>query len=348
MSRAAALDLDRLAAWMDTQGLGRGPIGEIVPLTGGTQNILLRFVRAGTAHVLRCPPPGARPEIHASFRREARLLAALARSAVPHPSLVAACDDDAVLGTPFYLMAPVDGFTATPKPLPGRYATDPGWRRAMALSMVDALLCLGEIEPDKVGLADFGRPAGFLERQVPRWLAHLERCAGEPGWPGPHTLPGVQPVADWLQRNIPANTWPGVIHGDYHFGNVMFHHDRPALAAVIDWELATLGDPLLDLGWLLASWPDADGRGAGTIRITPAAGLPTTDELVAHYRARSRRDLSALDWYVTMARFKLGIMLEASHARSCAGKAPAATGAEHHASAAHLLGAALAAVEARG
>ncbi len=341
------VDLDRLAAWMDGQGLGAGPIEAVTPLTGGTQNILLRFARAGSAHVLRCPPPGATPEIHAAFRREARLLAALASSAVPHPRLVATCGDAAVLGAPFYLMAPVEGFTATPGPLPEPYASDPGWRHAMGLSMVDALLALGEVQPEAVGLADFGRPGGFLERQVPRWLVHLERCAEQPGWPGPQALPGVREVADWLETHLPNTYVPGVIHGDYHFGNVMFRHDRPALAAVIDWELATLGDPLLDLGWLLATWPDAAGRGAGTIRIAPAAGLPSAEELVAYYRARSRRDVSAIDWYVMMARFKLGIMLEASHARSCAGRAPVETGAQHHASAVRLLGAALAAVEAQ-
>lgn len=342
--RQQAIDLDKLARWMDEQGLGSGPIEAVTPLTGGTQNILLRFSRGGSAHVLRCPPPDAKAEIHATFRREARLLGALAATGVSHPRLVAACEDATVLGAPFYLMAPVDGFTATPKPLPDPYANNPAWRHAMGLSMVDALLRLGDVVPEAVGLVDFGRPQGFLERQVPRWLGHLERCADQRGWPGSAALPGVRPVANWLEAHRPASYIPGLIHGDYHFGNVMFHHDRPALAAIIDWELATLGDPLLDLGWLIATWPDAEGRGAGTIRIAPAAGLPSTDELIARYRARSRRDLSAIDWYVALARFKLGIMLEASYARSCAGKAPAETGLQHHASAVSLLGTALAAI----
>lgn len=344
---AAEVDLGRLAEWMDAQGLGSGAIDSVTPLTGGTQNVLLRFFRDGAEYVLRCPPPGAKPEIHATFLREARLLGALAGTAVPHPRLIAACRDASVLGAPFYLMAPVDGFTATPTPLRGLYATDPTWRHAMGLSMVDALLRLGEVAPDAVGLADFGRPEGFLERQVPRWLMHLERCAEQPGWPGPQALPGVREVADWLEAHVPAANVPGLMHGDYHFGNVMFRHDRPALAAIIDWELATLGDPLLDLGWLVATWPDRDGRGAGTIRIAPADGLPSTAELIEHYRQRSARDLSAIDWYVAMARFKLGIMLEASHARSCAGKAPAETGAQHHASALRLLEAAIAGIEVR-
>lgn len=340
------VDLQRLAAWMDGLALGAGPIMEATPLTGGTQNILLRFARGGNRYVLRCPVQGARAEIHHAFRRESRLLTALAQTAVPHPRLIAGCDDASVLGAPFYLMEPVDGFTATPAPLPPRYAADRAWRHRMGLSMVDALLQLGAVDTIQAGLADFGKPDGFLERQAPRWLQHLERCKEQPGWPGPGALPDVGCIADWLTAHIPATCVPGILHGDYHFGNVMFHHDRPELAAIIDWEMATLGDPLLDLGWLVATWPDASGQGAGTIRIQPVDGLPSTDELIAHYRERSKRDLSAIDWYIMLARFKLGIMLEASYARACAGKAPAGIGARHHASAVRLLEQAIASIRA--
>jgi aminoglycoside phosphotransferase (APT) family kinase protein len=342
-----AIDLAALALWMDGQGLGAGPLCAARPLTGGTQNILLRFERgAGQSFVLRCPRPGSQAELGRGFLREARLLRALAGSAVPHPELLASCADPGVLGVPFYLMAPVDGFTATPQPLAGRYAADAAWRREMGFSMVDGLLRLGEIDPRQAGLDDFGKPDGFLARQVPRWLRHLDACREHANWPGPQTLPGVAAVARWLGERVPASFTPGLLHGDYHFGNVMFRHDRPVLAAIIDWELATVGDPLLDLGWLVATWPDADGCGAGTIRIEPAQGLASTGELVARYRAGSRRDLSAIDWYVALARFKLGIMLEASYARSCAGKGDPGTGARHHASAVRLLGQALEAIEA--
>lgn len=348
MSASAWQDLVdplRLQAWMDGQGLGSGPITSAIRLTGGTQNLLMRFQRDAASYVLRCPSAGARVEIHHGFRREVRLLKALADTAVPHARLLAHCDDDGVLGAPFYLMAPVDGFTATPAPLPEPYASDPHWRQRMGLSMVDALLRLGEVDVAAVGLGDFGKPAGFLARQMPRWLQHLERCHEHSGWPGPQALPDVRRIADWLEARLPAKSTTGLIHGDYHFGNVMFRHDAPALAAVIDWELATLGDPLLDLGWLVATWPDAEGCGAGTIRIQPSAGLPSTAALIEHYRARSERDLGDIGWYIVLAQFKLGIMLEASYARSCAGKASAATGAQHHASARRLLGQALATIE---
>ncbi|SDD61899.1 Predicted kinase, aminoglycoside phosphotransferase (APT) family [Massilia sp. PDC64] len=343
----AALDLHALARWMDVLGLGEGPVGSATPLTGGTQNILLRFRRAvGAEYVLRCPRPEAGPDVRRGFLREARVLRALACSAVPHAALIASCDDDAVLGVPFYLMMPVDGFTATPHPLPPPYAGDAAWRRQMGLAMVDGLLRLGEIDPREAGLADFGKPDGFLERQVPRWLRHLDDCRHYAGWPGPHALPGLDDVAQWLRERVPARFTPGILHGDYHLGNVMFRRDSPRLAAIIDWELATVGDPLLDLGWLVATWPDAQGRGAGTIRIAPAAGLAAPAKLVERYGAGSRRDLGAIDWYVALARFKLAIMLEASHARACAGQAARATGDAHHASAVRLLEQAREAIEA--
>jgi len=349
MSGAASTDrpdLDALAQWMDAKGIGAGELRRVTPLTGGTQNVLLRFERgSGQTYVLRCPRPGAHADAQRGLLREARLLRALAGSAVPHAPLIASCADTGVLGVPFYLMAPVDGFTATPNPLRGRYAEHASWRREMGLSMVDGLLRLADIDPRQVGLEDFGKPDGFLARQVPRWLGHLEDCRQHAGWPGPQSLPGVMQVARWLEERVPDNFTPGLLHGDYHLGNVMFRRNRPVLAAIIDWELATVGDPLLDLGWLVATWPDAEGQGAGTIRIAPAQGLASTGELIERYRQGSRRNLSAIDWYIALARFKLGIMLEASHARSCAGKADRGTGARHHASALRLFAQALSAIE---
>jgi aminoglycoside phosphotransferase (APT) family kinase protein len=210
-------------------------------------------------------------------------------------------------------------------------------QRRMGYSMIDALLRLGEVDPLSVGLGDFGKPRGFLERQVARWRGQLEHYQVHAGWAGPSSLPGVIEVAQWLEANRPKPSRTGILHGDFHLANVMFRPESAELAAVIDWELATVGDPLLDLGWLVATWPDADGQGAGTIRVSPWQGFPSTAELLVYYRERSPRDLSAIDWYVVLARFKLGILLEGSYARSCAGKAPAELGARHHASALRLL-----------
>lgn len=331
-----AVNLERLAQWMDTQALEHGPITHARLLTGGTQNVLLRFRRGAREFVLRRPPLNARPEVCATIAREARVLGALAGTTVPHPLLFASCAADQVLGAPFYLMAPIEGFNASATPL-GDLHCEPAIQQRMGYSMVDALLRLGEIDPQAVGLDGFGKPEGFLQRQVARWRGQLEHYRVHAGWPGPATLPGVEDVARWLDANRPEPSRTGVLHGDFHVANVMFRPDSAELAAVIDWELATLGDPLLDLAWLVATWPDANGQGAGTINVTPWRGFPSTADLIAYYRERSARDLAAIDWYVVLARFKLGILLEGSYARSCAGKSPASLGARHHASALRLM-----------
>jgi len=339
MSRAdwqALVDIERLASWMDEQGLESGPIEDPKRLTGGTQNLLLHFRRGGRDFVLRRPPLHPRQDGSKTIAREARVLAALAGSAVPHTSLIAACDDASVLGASFYLMEPVDGFNASAG-MPALHASDPQVRRQMGLSMVDALLRLGELDYRAVGLNDFGKPEGFLQRQAPRWLSQLQGYSDYFGWPGAAGLPDVEVIGQWLVENCPTHNTPGILHGDFHLANVMFSSSGPRLAAIVDWELATLGDPLLDLGWLVASWPGADGRGAGTIHVQPWDGFPTADELIARYSASSHRDLSALDWYIVLAGFKLGILLEGSYARACAGKAPMEVGRTHHASALRLF-----------
>lgn len=336
-----AVDLARLARWMDAQGLEAGAITEARALTGGTQNILVRYRRGEREFVLRRPPILARQDGNRTIVRESRVLAALAGTPVPHARLIGTCDDTEVLGAPFYLMAPVEGFNASGTPLPGNYATEPDWRHQMGLAMVDALILLGKVDHQTVGLADFGKSQDFLLRQVPRWRSQLEGYAAYDAWPGVAALPGVTEVGAWLEARRPQYFKPGVMHGDFHLANVMFRHEAPDVAAIIDWELATIGDPLLDLGWLVATWPDASGQGAGTIHVSPSEGLADPAELIAHYQAGSTRDLSAIDWYIVLAQYKLAILLEGSHARACAGKAAPALGERHHASALRLLGAAL-------
>jgi aminoglycoside phosphotransferase (APT) family kinase protein len=339
----ALVDLDRLGEWMDAQDLPRGELEDVERLEGGTQNVLLGFSRGGRRFVLRRPPPHLRKNSNETMRREARVLAALAGSDVPHPALIAACPETDVLGASFYLMEPVEGFNPT-RGLPEPHRSDPAMRHAMGLDLVDAIAALGRVDYQAVGLQDFGRPKGYLERQVERWRAQLESYSEHAGYPGPE-IPGVERVAHWLDEHRPGEWQPGILHGDYHLANVMYRLDGPEIAAIVDWELCTIGDPLLDLGWLLATWPGEDASPMATIAVQPWQGFPSAEELVERYRAGSSRDLSRIGWYAVLACYKLGIILEGTHARACAGKAPKPTGDALHATTVGLFERALAMIE---
>jgi aminoglycoside phosphotransferase (APT) family kinase protein len=321
----AGVDVERLTRWMDERGLGDGPLSDVTELTGGTQNVLVRFTRSGRDYVLRRPPIHKRRNSDETMRREARVLAALAGSDVPHPGLIAAEPDTDVLGAAFYLMEPIDGFNPAGG-LPEPHRSDPAMRREMGFSMVDAAAALGRVDHEAAGLGDFGRPDGWLERQVDRWRSQLDGYLELDGYPGPD-IPGVDRVASWLDAHRPAAFEPGIIHGDLHFANVLVRHDAPQLAAVVDWELCTIGDPLLDLGHLLATWP-GDGPGGVGEGITD---LPSKPELVARYAERSARAVDHVDWYHVLAAYRLGIILEGTHARAFAGKAPKEVGDLLHA-----------------
>ncbi|OSC41522.1 phosphotransferase family protein [Mycobacterium decipiens] len=321
---------------MSEQGLGNGPLDDVSAVTGGTQNIMLRFTRSGRSYVLRRGPRHLRPHSNSVMLRETRVLAALAGTDVPHPRLIASCDDPGVLGDAvFYLMEPVDGFNAG-EGLPPSHAGDPGVRFQMGLSMADALAKLGAVDHVAVGLADFGKPDGFLERQVPRWLAELRSYQRYENYPGPQ-IPGVERVASWLARHRPATWTPGIMHGDYHAANVMFSRTGPEVVAIVDWEMCTIGDPLLDLGWLLATWRQPDGSSVFGHALSGLDGLASTDELLQRYAGNTARDLSHIGWYTVLACFKLGIVIEGTLARACAGQAEKEVGDQLHAATVHLF-----------
>lgn len=322
------VDLDAVASWMDGEGLGSGPITDVEALGGGTQNILVRFRRDGGDYVLRRPPLHKRPHSDETMRREARVLGALAGTDVPHPALVAAHPDTDLIGAAFYLMEPIDGFNPTTG-LPEPHRSDAGMRHAMGLAMADAIAALGRVDHVEAGLDGFGRPDGYLERQVERWRSQLDGYSELDGYDGPD-IPGVDVVASWLDANRPAMSPPGVIHGDFHLANVLFSPTGPELLAMVDWELSTVGDPLVDLGQLLATWPEA-GDDQTLFRIDPWEGFPDRDELIARYAAGSDRDLTAVPWYEVLACYRLGIILEGTNARAAAGKAPRDVGDLLHA-----------------
>jgi aminoglycoside phosphotransferase (APT) family kinase protein len=328
--------LPRLDAWMRAQGFGSEPIVDAGRLPGGTQNILIWFDKGGRRFVLRRPPPVPRPESNETMRREARVLGALADTEVPHPRLIAGCADEGVIGVAFYLMEPVAGFNATIA-LPEPHRSSPAMRHAMGLALVDGAAALGRVDYLAAGLRDFGKPDNYLARQVERWRRQLAGYSSHAGWPGPQGLPGVERVAQYLQARCPATFRPGILHGDYHLANVMFRHDGPGLAAIIDWELATVGDPLLDLGCILATWRGGDGNELDKLVVEPWEGFPAAEELVARYAQGSDRDVSNIDWYMVMVCYKLGIILEGTYARACAGEAPVETGDRLHTHAVNLF-----------
>jgi len=333
--------LTSVAAWMSEQGLGAGPVENVSEIVGGTQNIMLRFTRSGREYVFRRGPKHLRPVSNKVILRETKVLHALAGTDVPHPRLIAVCEDTSVLGDAvFYLMEPVDGFNAG-SGMPALHAGDAGIRHEMGLSMADAVARLGAVDHVAVGLADFGKADGFLDRQVPRWLSELESYSGIEAYPGPD-IGDVAAVATWLQQNQPETWTPGIMHGDYHAANVMFSPTGPEVVAIVDWEMCTIGDPLLDLGWMLATWYDPGHDSVLTNVLMDAGNLATPDELVARYAQNTTRDLTHIDWYTVMACFKLGIILEGSNARAAAGLAPKEIGDRLHIATVRLFERALA------
>lgn len=326
---------------MDGRGLGTGPIEGAELIAGGTQNILLRFSRGERTYVFRRPPPHKRANSDETMRREARVLAALAGSDVPHPGLIAAEPDVEVIGAAFYLMEPINGFNAS-MGLPEPHASDAAMQHAMGLSMADAIAALGRVDFRAVGLDGLGKPDGWLERQVERWRSHLASYDAIEGYRGAD-IPGVDQVAAWLDERTPRAWTPGLIHGDFHFANVLIKPDAGELAAVVDWELTTIGDPLLDLGHLLATWPTT---GAGVAAGLGGIALPSPVEVIERYAAGSERDLSTVGWYHVLACYRLGIILEGTNARADAGQAPREVGDLLHAHTVRLFEQALTLISA--
>lgn len=329
---ADLLNLPALQDWIDAQaGIpGSGPVTSITRLTGGSQNNIFLMARTGGAFVLRRPPRHLRDNSNDTMLREARVLGALAGTDVPHPRLYAVCDDPDVLGgATFYVMAPIEGFVPM-GPLPDPYDTDPTWRNRIGFTMVEAAAKLAAVDHETVGLADFGRSEHWAERQVGRWRSQLEGYADVAGYPGPD-LPGVDELGDWLDRNRPAAVRIGILHGDYQFANVMLEPDRPELAAIIDWELCTLGDPMLDLAWMCTAWTEESDPEGRAPQLQPWDAMASRAELVAHYGDVTGRPIDDFPWFFVLACYKLGILLEGTHARACAGKAPRQIGDALHA-----------------
>lgn len=327
-------DSNALQRWMRDSDVTDAPVEDVSLLRGGSQNMLARIRCGSDCYVLRRGPMHLRDTSNNAIRREIRVLAALATTDVPHPRLIAACTDPDVLdGAVFYLMQDVVGVNPI-ESLSAYQRESAAVRHAMGLAAVDAAAAIAAVDYLAVGLDGLGRPGGFLERQTSRWLAHLDSYHTYNGYID-EIRPMVDIIASWLAANVPLATDPGLIHGDYHLGNLLYQPDTSRVAAVVDWEMTTIGDPRLDLGWLLATWPGQAGGLEGA--IARAGGLPSKAAIIARYAERTGRDVSAAEWFEVLACFKLGIVSEGTYARACAGLASPRTGDALHRLAIALL-----------
>ncbi|MBZ6230508.1 MULTISPECIES: phosphotransferase family protein [Streptomyces] len=306
------LDLDRLRVLLDRErpGLVTGPLsGRLIE--GGRSNLTYE-VSDGTARwVVRRPPLGHVLATAHDMRREHRVITALHPTDVPVPRTLLLCEDEEVVGAPFYVMEFVTG---TPYRTAAQLAPlGPERTRAAVLNLVDTLVGLHAVDTAEVGLADFGRPEGFLDRQLRRWAKQLDASRNR-------DLAGIDELHATLGRDLPRSPAPTVVHGDYRLDNVLIGGDDDGIRAVLDWEMSTLGDPLTDLG-LLVMYSSPLGLPDSPVSTTAQApGHPAPAELIERYAARSGRDVSAVAWYTAFAWFKLAVILEGIHYRYTLGQ----------------------------
>lgn len=313
---AAALEpllvLEPLREFLDAAGLGAGPIEDPEPIGEGHSNVTYLLRRGGERLVLRRPPRGPLPPSAHDVLREARLLEVLGPLGFPVPAVLASCEDPAVTGAPFYVMPFVEGRVLT-SDLPREYP--PAAPARIGEELVDCLVDLHAIDFERIGLAGLGRAEGYLERQLRRFQGLLEANATRP-------LPELERVAAWLADNVPASPAATLVHGDYRLGNVMFAPAEPRVAAVLDWEMATIGDPLADVGYMTAMWAEAadpPNPVADLSALTRSEGFPTRAGLARRYAEETGLALDALPWYQVLATWKAAIFLEGSYKRYRAG-----------------------------
>jgi aminoglycoside phosphotransferase (APT) family kinase protein len=306
-------DVDRLIAWMDAEGLGAGEPLEHRYISGGSQNEIFELRRGDLHCAMRIPPLSAPADRDDGIVREWRIIQALNGTDVPHTEAVALCADKEVLGRVFYLMGFVDGWSpmAMDGSWPAPFDTDVTARRGLAYQLIEGIALLSKVDWRAKGLEDLGHPDGFHERQVDRWTVFLDRIKGR-------ELPGFDVASAWLRSHRPIDYIPGIMHGDYQFANVMFKHGAPArLAAIVDWEMGTVGDPKLDLGWVVNTWPEDTSAGGGSVGgYVDLTGMPNRDEVLGHYAAVSGRQVDDIDYYCVLAKWKLAIVLEQGYQRA--------------------------------
>ncbi len=311
--REPLLVLEPLREFLAGRGLEAPADLNATPVGEGHSNVTFSL---STGVVLRRPPRGPLPPSAHDVLREARLLTALAPTAVRTPRILAVCDDDAVIGSPFYVMEQVDGAVVTDT-VPSALDT-PEQRKRIADELLDALVELHEVDWTSIGLEGFGKPTGYLERQLRRFSGLWEHNRTR-------EIPAVAEVGAWLAANLPdpdpahAAT---IVHGDYRLGNVMMATGAPArLVSIFDWEMATIGDPLADVGYMMIHWAQAgDPQTTFNLQaVTTQPGFPSRRQMVAGYEQRAGRSVQSLDWYVTLALWKAAVFMEGNYKRAISG-----------------------------
>lgn len=311
---ANEVDLPALSTYL-CRALPGGLAGDLSArlIAGGRSNPTYELTDGMSYWVLRRPPYGKVFRGGHDVMREARVITALHGSAVPVPRVVSRCENESVLGAPFYVMDKLDGRTLR---TPEDTATlTPRQRRGVSEALLDTLVALHETDPAEVGLADWGRPDGYLERQLNRWGKQ---------WHAVKTTERTE-VDVLLQRltsSLPTSRHLGIVHGDYKIDNVMVGREDPALVlGVLDWEMATLGDTLADLGLLISFWDEAGGiHNPITAGATSLEGFSSAAEMVGGYAEHRKTSIDDIDWYVVFADFKLAVILEQIHARHLKGE----------------------------
>jgi len=317
---AAGLELpplvvrEPLETFLDAHGIGQGRV-EAERIGEGHSNITFLLRRGDSRVVLRRPPrPPLPPSAH-DVLREARLLRALEGTPVRVPRVLAVGDDEDVLGVPFYVMEEIHGSvlaSSIPKALDA-----PDQRRRTSEELVDALVEVHDVDWQACGLEGYGKPTGYLERQLRRFTGLWEHNKTR-------ELEVVEELGDWLRENMPESPESTIVHGDYRLGNVMMADSAPAeLVAIFDWELSTIGDPLADVGYLTVTWVEPgdpeDTMFAGLNAVTRREGFLTREQLIARYEQRTGRSVSALNWYQALALWKAAVFMEGNYKRFQAG-----------------------------
>jgi aminoglycoside phosphotransferase (APT) family kinase protein len=308
------LDTERLSTWMQAHVPDfAGPL-TYAKFAGGQSNPTYKLMTPGRNYVLRRKPMGELlPSAH-QVDREHRVMAALYPTGFPVPRQYGLCEDNDVIGSAFYVMEMVDGRTIWDGTMPD---LTPEQRRDHYHAMIDTLADLHNTDHEAIGLGDFGRPGNYFERQVGRWTKQYRGAETE-------HMPAMEALIEWLPRTLPEQTRTSIVHGDYRVDNMKFAPGTEArVAAVLDWELCTLGDPTADLTYYLMSWVTVpEGRSGVMGRTGPETGIPTLEEMVERYCARTGRDgLPDLNWYFAFNLFRLASIVQGIKKRFLIGTA---------------------------